>query len=682
MRDLWLLPFSALVAARGRLFHWVPVAIGCGIGLWFSCENEPGLLAYGAAGLLLALALWARRVDWAYAPAWALACGALGFLAAGLRVLVVAAPVLAAPYYGPVTGRIVDIDKSQSDAPRLTLDHIWLDGVPPDETPIRLRISLHGDQPWADPAPGQVVMITARLAPPDGPVDPGGFDFRRMAWFQGLGAVGYSRNPLVKWADAGGMEQWIARARRSLSGAVQRALPGDAGAFAAGVMTGDRSGLSLAAVQDLRDSSLAHLLAISGMNLAFLIGFTFAGLRGGLALVAPLALRVNTKKLAAAVSLPIAAFYLALSGANLATARAFVMVAVMLGAVLFDRRALTLRSVAIAATLLLLIQPESLLDPGFQMSFAATVALIVGFRAMDAALAARGWLARQGGTLVLSSLIGGMATAPYAAAHFNRFADYGFVANLLTVPVMGAVVMPAGAMAALLAPLGLARPALWVMEQGSAWILYVAAAAAARHGAVTGIVEAGAGVLPLLTLGLLALVLGPWRLLRWAGAVALAVALLHWQATARPLLLIAPDAELAGLMGPDGRALSKPKGQGFAAKSWLENDGDLVDQATAATRPGFVTTAAGQSFAIGPLRGLIAKRGTAADLCRDYDLVIGPITGAAPAGCQIITPDLMAQTGALALFPQRDGFEWRMANAGHRLWSGPDRGDGGQLSAW
>jgi competence protein ComEC len=130
----------------------------------------------------------------------------------------------------------------------------------------------------------------------------------------------------------------------------------------------------------------------------------------------------------------------------------------MLGAVLLDRKALTLRSVAIAGVILLVWKPESLLEPGFQMSFAATVALIVGFRAVDRRVvkgAMPNW-AIPVFTLVLSSLIGGLSTAPYAAAHFNRFTDYGLIANLLTVPVMGAVVMPAGAIAALLAPFGLA----------------------------------------------------------------------------------------------------------------------------------------------------------------------------------------------------------------------------------
>ena len=148
-------------------------------------------------------------------------------------------------------------------------------------------------------------------------------------------------------------------------------------------MTGDRSGISLDTVKALRDSNLAHLLAISGMNMAFLTGFVFFLVRYGVALVPPVALRINSKKVAAVAAFGVALFYLLLSGANVATERAFLMVCVMLGAVLLDRRALSLRTVALAGIALMLTQPESLAEPGFQLSFAATVVLIAGYGALS-----------------------------------------------------------------------------------------------------------------------------------------------------------------------------------------------------------------------------------------------------------------------------------------------------------
>jgi competence protein ComEC len=510
----WLIwPLEALLQLRGMLFPWVPVFLAVGIGLWFALQREPGGLAYLLAALGLCLGALVGRwgAELVRPVAVVLACLCVGFLAVGTRAHWVAAPMLERPYYGPVQGRIVQIDRSGSDALRLTLDHVVLD-ISQEKTPKRVRVSLMAG---ADPPdPGQVVLVTARLAAPEGPTEPGGFDFRRMAFFDGLGAVGYTRTPLVLWEEPEPGTELVNRLRMHLSRGIMAALPGDAGAFASGAMTGDRSGISRETVEALRDSNLAHLLAISGMNMAFLTGFVCLLLRYGLALVPPLALRVNTKKLAAVVAFGVALFYLMLSGSNVATERAFLMVSVMLGAVLLDRRALSLRSVALAGSVLLIWQPESLTEPGFQLSFAASVALIAAFDALDGRVMRERlprWVMPLF-MLVLSSVVAGLATAPFAAAHFNRFTDYGLLANLLTVPMMS-VLMAAGAMAALLAPFGLAMPALWLMELAARWILFVAHWVAGLDGAVTPIPAPGPWAVPLI-----AAAGGLGRADAWAGA--------------------------------------------------------------------------------------------------------------------------------------------------------------------
>ena len=190
--------------------------------------------------------------------------------------------MLARPYYGPVQGRIIDIDRSQSDALRLTLDQVVLSDLSPAATPLTVRVSLHGPPPGTGYEPGQVVMTTARLSAPESAAEPGGFDFRRMAFFNQLGAVGYTAAPVVLWQPPAEGAEVINRLRNRLSAAIQTAVPGDSGAFASGVMTGDRANISAAVVMDLRLSSLAHLLAISGMNMAFISAFVFGVVRYGL----------------------------------------------------------------------------------------------------------------------------------------------------------------------------------------------------------------------------------------------------------------------------------------------------------------------------------------------------------------------------------------------------------------
>ena len=672
---LW--PFQALMEARGTLFPWIPVFIGISIAVWFAVPEEPGVASYAVAAGLFAIGVagrW-RGPDLLHPLAIIAACLAAGWLAAGARVQVQDAPMLTFRYYGPVEGRIVGIDRSQSDALRLTLDRVVLREVPPWRTPLKVRVSMQADQPWLSPTPGQMVILTASLAAPEGPVEPGGFDFRRMAFFDQLGAVGYTRTPVLLLEEPAEGEAMISRLRSYLTAAMIAQMPGQAGAFAAGAMTGDRSAITQDTVQALRDSSLAHLLAISGMNMAFLVGFVFGMIRYGLALVPRMALRVNTKKVAAVVSFGIALFYLLLSGANVATERAFIMVSVMLGAVLLDRRALTMRTVAISGTILLLLRPESLMEPGFQMSFAATVALIAGFAALEGQIMRERmprWMVPVF-MLVLSSVIAGVATAPYAAAHFNRFTGYGLLANLLTVPIMGAVIMPAGVVAALLAPFGLAGLPLWVMELGARWTLFIAHWIAGLDGAVTAIPAPGPWVMPLITLGGIWVIL--WRgRAQMAGVLPLVAALVLWALAERPLLLVSGDGKLLGLAGPEGRALSAASGGGFAAQNWLENDGDLADQKRAAARAGFAGKKGEKWFEIGGVKAVsltgTGAGGRLAEACASGALVIlAEVAEPPPAGCRLIDQTLLRATGALAVWPATDGLLVETTKAQRRIWS-------------
>ena len=671
-------PLHALATARGRLLPWVPVAMAFGIGAWFAWPNEPGAGAYAFAGLgLTGLALAGWRGPYLLRPfAVLLACLAAGFIAAGARGHLVQSPMLAAPYSGPVQGRVIDIDRSRSDALRLTLDQVVLTDVPPGLTPVSVRLSLHGPPLTFDVTAGQIVLLSGRLDAPQGPQEPGGFDFRRMAYFEQLGAVGYSQTPVMLWAEPLGWDQAISRLRLYLSHAIQSSVPGDAGAFASGSMTGDRSGISARVVQDLRVTSLAHLLAISGMNLAFLTGFVFALVRGGLALWPAVALRMNTKKAAAVVAFGVSSFYLALSGANVATTRAFLMMVVFLAAVLLDRRALSLRNVAISATILLLWQPESLMAPGFQMSFAATVALIAGFDALrDAQVVARlpPWT-RPVFLLVMTSVIAGFATAPFAAAEFGRLSNYALIANLLTVPVMS-LLMGAGAVAALLAPLGLAYPALWVMGRASAWILWVAHEIATLGGAMTAVPQPMALVIPIFTFGAAWLVL--WRgWVRGLGAVVMALAFGLWALSPRPVALVSSDGALVGLMGPDGRALSSASGAGFAAQTWLQDDGDLTLPKDAALRPGFEGSKGVRAFTLAGVEVAVlsGKAGLAAlpDVCARAGLVIlaasQPAPDASPGPCDLIDARTLATTGALSLVPTQTGLRIEPVRQAARMW--------------
>lgn len=683
---------AGLAGARGTLLPWAPVLLALGIGGYFAAPGEPAMahLALAAVAALMMGALALRGHELARVPALGLFLVLAGFLLAAGRAHLVAAPVLTFRYYGPVEGRIVDIDRSFSDQIRITLDRVVLEDTRPERTPARVRIALHG-QGASRPEPGMVVMLTAHLSPPEGPVAPGGFDFQRLAWFSQLGGVGYTRAPvMVVDRPAGGMGQWAFRLRMALSSGMQARMDGQAGAFAAAMMTGDRSGVTQATNDILRASNLSHMISISGLHMGMLTGIVFALVRYGLALVPVVALRVNLKKLAAVAGLLAATFYMFLAGPDVATRRSYIMAAVMLVAVLFDRRAVSLRTVAIAALICLVLEPESLIEPGFQMSFGATAALIVGFEHWARVQPYVPALLRAPAVMILSSLIAGGVTAPIAAAHFNRIAEYGLIANLLAVPVLGVFVMPAGVAAAILAPIGLAAPAFWVMERGTALILYIAAEVAAMDGAVASVPAPPGAVLPLLGLGGAVLMLSRGRAGQGTGAAAVALALALWAGADRPDLLVAGDGTLAGVMTETGRAISKEKGGGFVAQSWLEDDGDLAEQADAFARQAFDGPKGARRAKLGSLPVLVfsgkGSAARAAGACTGGAIVIlsEDWQGGEPDDCLLFDRRKLRTTGAVALYPGEAGplvisaRDW----AGRRLWNarpaGRQAGDAGQ----
>lgn len=597
--------FGAALWARERRRAplWTPVLFGLGVQSYVLAPAEPSLLALlaalaGAVALLVA----ARGGGEArLAAAVALACLLAGFGWAGLRAHAVAAPVLSAAHEGLVEGRVEALSQSAAGRPRITFGEVRIWGLDPDETPARVRVTLLSETAADGVSPGDRLSVLALLRPPGGPVEPGAFDFARAAWFERLGGVGVARGRLARLPDApadgplAAAGEALAQARARLGDGLRARLPGEAGAFAAAIVTGDRAGLPVEALAALRDSGLAHLLAISGLHMAIVCGLVFGGVRLALAATGaaagPLAARVAARDVAAVAALVAAACYLLASGGSVATQRAFVMAAVALAAVLAGRSAVTLRGLALAAWVVLLLAPEAVLSVGFQMSFAATVALVAAYEAARERLTTvrrRGAAAvalRYVAALVATSLIAGLATAPFAAFHFNRAAVYGLLANLGGVPLMGLAVAPALAAAAPLAPFGWEGPALAAAGAGIEGILAVARWTASLEGAVRAVPAAPPAALWLTTAGGLWLCL--WRSrLRLAGLPMLALAGAVWAAPPpRPALMIADDGSVAA-MTATGRAADQGRGGDFARATWMRRDGALEDEASDFTEDG------------------------------------------------------------------------------------------------
>lgn len=655
---------AAIEAQRPHFVLWLPVFFGTGIGLYFVLPVEPRWPALAVIVTASALCLaTATRTGLAARMLLVLAaCLGAGVVAGSLRASAVSAPVLSYSMTLPVEGRIAGIDRSSGGRLRVTLADVVLHGVEPEATPAQVRISLDESTPREAIVPGMRIIGQARLSPPSAPSEPGGFDFRRLAFFARLGAVGYTNTPMIELAEPGRLSpaEAVLTLRLALSERIQTAIPGRNGGFASAILTGDRAGIDPEALDHLRATNLAHLLAISGLHMGLLTGFVFALLRYGLALVPPVALRFPVKKIAAAVALAAGLGYLVLSGANVATQRAFVMTAVVLVAVMIDRPAITLRSVAIAAAIVLIIRPESLVEAGFQMSFAATTALVATF---DWLRGQAWWRETQGHSwrfvrpvigVAATSTIAGIATAPISAFHFNIMSQYGLIANLLAVPAMGLMVMPAAVMAGIGSLAGIAAPALWLMDAGIGYILAIAEFVAGLEGAVRAVPAGPWQSLALIAAGSVFLVLWIGRG-RAAGVVPIAAGFLIWAAQDRPDILVTDNGRLFGVMTPEGRALNSARGNSFAADTWLGNDGDGAGQEAAAERGGIVRSRGRAEIMVeglGPLVYRGSRTPDATDLaeCATAAILIAPDWRAAPDGpCLFVGRDLLRREGALAI---------------------------------
>lgn len=588
-----------LEAEQERWFLWLPVLLGAGIALYFLLPFEPAM-AMGVLPLIAAMAV--RRAGRAtlgsYLVTGALVAITAGFALGKVRTQMVAAPVLAkATGVVAVEGFIELIEPRAGKGQRLTLRPLKIDKIGDDALPARIRVRTLQEN--ADLKPGDAVRLSARLSPPPTPALPGDYDFARSAWFLRLGAVGAAPGAAVAMPDPPPAPFWlritaaIEGVRQAIGRRVTAALPGETGAIANALITGERGGISEATNQAFRDSGLYHILSISGLHMTIIAGAAFLLLRTLLAAWPAVALRYPIKKWAAVGAMLATLGYLLISGSAFATVRSYVMISIMFLAVLLDRPAIALRNVALAALAILVVWPESLLDVGFQMSFAAVVSLVSAYewlRERRGEGTARGGGIVRGflaallffGGIVATTLIASLAVAPFGIYHFHSTQSFAVLANLIAIPICNFLVMPAALLGLIALPFGLEAGPLWLMGIGIEGMVWCARGVASLPGAVGRVAAIPTLAFALMVAGGLWLTLWrqQWRLL---GVVPIAIGLIIAPLGGpRPDLLIGRGAELVAVRGVDGR-LSALSGRGtnFELQRWLEHDGDARTVAVA-----------------------------------------------------------------------------------------------------
>jgi len=562
------------------------VAFGCGCGVYFGLRREPALWPLVACAAVLWLAvLILRRLGRAPFTAGALLLAAFtisGVLAAKVQTIDLDGPIAPALAGVAVEGWVVDVASRGTTGPRLLVAPTYVRGLPTRLVPKRVRVTVKEDGVIG---PGAPVRFTALLNPPPAPASPGAFDFARSAYFNGIGGVGVAlKSPEVidlpdpPWRL--GLQLAINRFRWGLTQKIIDGMGQPAGGIAAAMITGHDYSISQDATNQMRNAGISHILSISGVHMAIVGGFIFFAVRLLISCWPWLALRVNGKKWAAATALISILLYLVVSGWPPPAQRSAVTATVAFGAILLDRRAISLRGLGLSALIVLLLQPEAVVEPGFQMSYAATAALVAlaevwphPRRPINTPWVLR--LLQKGKDWLIAGiavgLVAGAATAPFAIQHFNRVSIYGLPANLLLEPLSSFVIMPALALGAVLQTAGAGGWLLAVAGWGIDRMLDIAHAAANAPGAMTTVSSAPNIALGVAFIGILWLCLwrGPLRLV----GLPLALAVNLWPRPPSPDVWIASNGANAAIIAAGKPVLLRPETGLFAAQLWVRRQG-------------------------------------------------------------------------------------------------------------
>ena len=679
----WLHPGEALHAAAarlkdcaavdfgpGRLVPWVPVAFGLGVAFYFTAEHEPSAVAAVLAfAAMAAVAFAARRRAMAFPACVFAATVAAGFAVATLKARLIDHPVLAAPAFGASVSGFVEIREERERSDRIVVRVHRMEGARQGLERVRVAV-----RKGTAPPVGAFVTFKARLSPPLQALRPGGYDFARDLYFQRIGASGFVLGRIATAEPPAPPDLRLRFAaavdalRDAMDNRIRATLPGDRGAIASALITGKRDAISAPVNDAMYVSSLAHVLSISGYHMAVVAGLVFFVVRALLALIPAASDRFPIKKWSALAALGAASFYLVLSGAEVATQRSFIMVAIVLVGVMADRPALTLRTLALAALLVLVLAPESVVHPSFQMSFAATLVLVAAYQrgtswiatTDDHSLGSRIalWGVREIVMLIIASLLAGAATALFAAYHFHRLAPYGVLANLLAMPIVSFWVMPMGLLGLAALPFGFDGFFWRLMGEGIGWMISVAQWVASLPGAVGRISAFGIAPVVIGSLGLLLMCLLRTPL-RWSGAAVLGVACLFAGRATQPDVLVAGAGNaLAIRTGNDALSVVRSGSDTFAVRDWLNADADARPPTDPSLSKGIACDDLGciGKLQDGRLIALSRSVEALAEDCEQAAVVISAREVQRDCAALVIDRKRLQQSGAVALHRQGDGF--------------------------
>lgn len=474
IKELLTKTHLALLEEREALFSWLIVSFCFGILFYFALDQEPDLLLM----FFLSITLISLNLYYRNSILYLVIFFTLGVGCATYRTYHVKSPMLNETLQNvSVSGRITHLIPTLKGQ-QLTLERLY---ISPRPTILPTKIKIAVNTPHQQFAIGDVVRMKAILKPPSQPLVPRGYDFARQHFYERIGATGFSLSKVyVLKKNQNILQNYIANLRLQFSQRIKQALPDYTGPIAASLIIGEQSAIDKQILLNMRNSGLSHILSVSGLHLSLVSIICFFCTRLLLSLSPYIAQKYDTKKIAAYISLIATLFYLLISGMQIAAIRSYIMVLCVIVAILFDRQEYAVRSVCVAAFIMLIITPEAIMHPSFQMSFFAVIALVSGYELYlskifydqehDLFSKIKRYLIGS----IAATFIAGLATAPFAIYYFNQYSNYSMLANLAVAPITSFILMPAVVITCLLYPFGLEKIALKLMALGIKYMVFIA----------------------------------------------------------------------------------------------------------------------------------------------------------------------------------------------------------------
>ena len=672
-----------------RPFLFVPVAMMAGVLLYVAADREPQWQAPFALACLTAGLAWLNRDQRrGVMMALVMVCAmASGFLAACLQTQRLSAPVLQTAWSGYGSGMIEQIEWGMDGAgepnAHIILRVIKMGTLAPPERPLKLKLSLKG-RPSIKA--GDFIYAAMRVQPLPGPTYVGGYDFRFDYFFKQVGGVGsivgdikpgYGRPLTFSQKFWTGLDLY----RCSVTDRIMEVIGGQNGAVAAALITGKRGYINDHSNDVLRSAGIYHVVSISGLHMAIAAGLAFTCARLFFLLIPGLSLRHDTRRWAAWAGMAGAVVYDIFAGSDIATERSMLMTLVLFGAIAFGRRLLSMRNCALAAILLVIVEPNGVLNPGFQMSFAAVAGLIALYErkpvrrdrhphAPNLAQAEASGSDLKGSVpfykhpklkglfheVVLTTLVAEAATAPFGLYHFHMVQSYGLIGNAITLPFVSFIVMPAAVLGLLSMPFGLDAPVWMLMGYGIEGIMRCCEWIAAWPVATRSV--AGFSILALLLIvtgfTLLCLLISPLRY----GALALVlVGLFIALKTERPEFYVSRDGRAIAVRMSDGRLKFAGLGlNSFTLSQIARQDGDdrlvrdpaLIASDACEKKQCVLTSAAGFKLVLLWDEALLPKA------CQSADVVVTRLVVSSSCQARLIDGAMLRRQGAFQGFLRAD----------------------------